>query len=481
MSIKRSVILGVCGLLAVVFFEPTPALAEEKDDGQEHGHGPEREKGAVRLSAEALKAAELEVSAAGPGEILETLDAPGEIQLDMDRLAHVTPRLSGVTAQVLKSVGDRVAAEELLAVLQSPDLGNAKIEYFTAAVNLELAKKDAQREKTVHDNTEKLLELLKDERDPAAIEKALNGASIGETKSKLLGAYSALRLARSVWARAEKLKEDKLISDASYDVAYKELESFRAEFNGAFEEAQFNYTLRLLQAEKALRLAEVNCQNAERRLHIYGLTDEQVARLPQEQGADVARYEVKAPFAGTVIERHVVLGEQANPERACFIVADLARVWCNLRIHVSQLPRLRVGQSVHIAVPGVDKPIVSQIVMVSSLISEKSRAGLVRVVLENPESALRPGLFVTGTVVLSQAQVPVAVAVDAVQVLENQNVVFVAGNEDGEFLPKLVKLGARDANMVEIKAGLSPGDKVVTKNSFLLKAELGKGEGGPDD
>jgi cobalt-zinc-cadmium efflux system membrane fusion protein len=115
--------------------------------------------------------------------------------------------------------------------------------------------------------------------------------------------------------------------------------------------------------------------------------------------------------------------------------------------------------------------------MVSPLVNEKTRAGFVRIVLDNPDRSLRPGQFVTGAIVLEELRPAVAVPVAALQVLEGKDVVFVQGDAEGEFVPRPVRRGYSDGRRVEIQAGLEPGEKIVVRNSFILKAELGKGTG----
>jgi cobalt-zinc-cadmium efflux system membrane fusion protein len=85
---------------------------------------------------------------------------------------------------------------------------------------------------------------------------------------------------------------------------------------------------------------------------------------------------------------------------------------------------------------------------------------------------------VTGAIVLEEIRAAVAVPVAALQTFEGREIVFVQGDAEGEFVPRPVRRGFSDGRLVEIPAGLEPGEKVVVRNSFLLKAELGKGEGG---
>ncbi|HKO90248.1 MAG TPA: efflux transporter periplasmic adaptor subunit, partial [Polyangiaceae bacterium] len=107
-----------------------------------------------------------------------------------------------------------------------------------------------------------------------------------------------------------------------------------------------------------------------------------------------------------------------------------------------------------------------------------------RIVLKNPGAAWRPGLFVTAEVVVDQGPAAVVVEEEAVQTVEGQEVVFVQ-QADG-FDARPVQLGRRGAaaggerpgRVIEIVAGINAGERYVSKNSFTLKAELGKSEAG---
>ena len=469
----------VSRLLLVTF--ACAGLCQRAHSADAHAGHQEEEKpehGVVRLTPQQLKMADLEVRPVGNAKLAQTMDGPGEIVLNEDRVAHLTPRVSGVATQVLKTIGDSVAKGEVLAVLQSPDLGSAKIEYFTAKLNLDLARLDLEREQTIHDNTKKLLELLKAESEPAEIEKQMQGQSIGDNKGKLLTTYSGLRLARSAWARTQKLQSDKLISQADYELAAKQLESAGAEFKGIYEEISFSYRQRLVQTQRALKVAETTDQNAERRLHVLGLTEKQLADLPQEKDEDIARYELRAPFAGVVLEKHITNGEHLDMVASCFTIADTSTVWCNVRIYPKDLAKVKAGQTVRVKVTGQEGMRTGAIAMVNPMVSEKTRAAFVRVVLENQDGLLHPGVFVTASIVLGEVQAPIAVPVAALQTFENQDIVFALGDHESEFEAKAVQRGYSDGVLVEIKSGLEAGQKIVVRNSFILKAELGKGEGG---
>jgi cobalt-zinc-cadmium efflux system membrane fusion protein len=106
--------------------------------------------------------------------------------------------------------------------------------------------------------------------------------------------------------------------------------------------------------------------------------------------------------------------------------------------------------------------------------SENTQSMLARAVVQNPDGLLRPGLFVTGELVVEEIEVPVAVLPGAIQSINEKTVVFVA--EGAVFEAREVELGTSDGNYAQVLSGLNAGDHYVARNSFLLKAELGKSE-----
>ena len=103
--------------------------------------------GRVELDEETLQSAEIDIETAGPARIKTVLELPGEMTLNMDRVAHVVPRLAGVVADVHKDLGDVVKRGEILAVLDSRELADLKSEYLSALKRLELAQTLFDREK----------------------------------------------------------------------------------------------------------------------------------------------------------------------------------------------------------------------------------------------------------------------------------------------------------------------------------------------
>jgi membrane fusion protein, heavy metal efflux system len=201
--------------------------------------------------------------------------------------------------------------------------------------------------------------------------------------------------------------------------------------------------------------------------------DDQLASIESNQSLTV--YDLKAPISGTVIDRQISLGEYASEQKPSFVVADLSTIWVDLSIYRQDLNRVRDGDEVLIDPDDGGADIKSNISYVAPIGSPDTQTAIARIVLANKNGRLRPGLFVTARLVLAKRNVPVAVRVGAIQTLENKTVVFVREGRD-KIEARPVELGESDAKFVEIRAGMSAGEPYVAENSFVVKAEMGKGE-----
>jgi cobalt-zinc-cadmium efflux system membrane fusion protein len=118
-----------------------PDHAAEPGAPDEHAH-----EDVVRLTPEELAEFDIKVAVAGPGVLRATLEVPAEVQFNPDRLVHVRPRVPGVASEVRRKVGDRVRTGDVLAVLESRELGRAKADYLAALARERLARANYRRE-----------------------------------------------------------------------------------------------------------------------------------------------------------------------------------------------------------------------------------------------------------------------------------------------------------------------------------------------
>ena len=191
-----------------------------------------------------------------------------------------------------------------------------------------------------------------------------------------------------------------------------------------------------------------------------------------ESNQSLTVYELRSPIAGTIIDRQVTLGEYVSEQKPAFVVADLSSVWADFAIPRRDLQRIKVGDTVLIDTEDGGKPVEAKVSYLSPVGASETQSALARAVIANPEGRLRPGLFVAGRVVMTEKPVELAIKLNALQTLENRTVVFVRSGE--KFEPRDVELGQRDGEHVEVTFGLEPGDVYAAKNSFVVKAEIGK-------
>jgi len=257
---------------------------------------------------------------------------------------------------------------------------------------------------------------------------------ISDQRSEQAAAQRRLELARTTYERERQLWQDKISAEQDF-----------------------------LQARQALQEAEIALSNARQKISVLS-------------GSSVAsggnRYELRAPFDGVVVEKHLGLGEVVSETTNAFTLSDLSRVWVTFGVSPKDLNKVLVGKSVTVNAPELSAEVTGTVAYVGSLLGEQTRTATVRVTLPNPKGAWRPGLFVTVLVDTDTRQTKVAVPEVAIQTVEDKPTVFVR-TDDG-FKAQPVEIGSRAAGLVEITEGLEPGVQVAAAGSFILKSELGK-------
>jgi len=234
-----------------------------------------------------------------------------------------------------------------------------------------------------------------------------------------------------------------------------------------------------LQAQQAMSEAEIAVQNARQKLSAIGAGVGSGSGPGSGSGKNLNRLELRAPFSGVVMEKHLAQGEAVKEDAIVFTLSDLSTVWAEIAVPQRDLNLMRVGETVTVKATAFAAEAKGKIIYVGELLGEQTRTAKARVALANPDRAWRPGLFITVDVLsgsanrnANAADAAVAVASDAVQMVEEKPVVFV--ETAGGFLAQPVKLGRSDGKMTEVLAGLKPGVRYVATGSFVLKAELGK-------
>lgn len=181
-------------------------------------------------------------------------------------------------------------------------------------------------------------------------------------------------------------------------------------------------------------------------------------------------YSVKAPIDGVILSRDIQIGMNTG-ETPLFLIADLSQVWVELDVFGKDLGKVQAGQTVSIQTLDGDR-LDGQIDWVSPLASHASQSVQARVVLDNSAGKLRPGQFVRGKVQVAQIPVALAVRQSAIQQFRDFRVVFAKIGDTYEV--RMLELGERNAEWVQVTGGLKPGTEYATANSYLIKADIEK-------
>jgi cobalt-zinc-cadmium efflux system membrane fusion protein len=268
----------------------------------------------------------------------------------------------------------------------------------------------------------------------------LASSQVADLRSELQAFEQRLALARITLAREKSLWEDQVSAEQDY-----------------------------LAARQAQQEAANSVQNARQKLASLGAAT---------SGANLARYQLRAPIAGTVIARDVAAGEAVTPDKPLFTIADLSSVWLDLAVPARELANVAAGSAAQVRGAGTDATATAKVAWVSALAGEPSRSATARIVLPNPHGSWRPGLFASADIGAVERLAPVSVSKQAVHAIDGHSAVFV--RVPGGFMAQPVTTGLDDGTFIEIATGLRAGAVHAASGSNLVKSEHDKTDAGHD-
>ena len=207
------------------------------------------------------------------------------------------------------------------------------------------------------------------------------------------------------------------------------------------------------------------------RLRALDIPEEEIARL-RRTGRSSRRIAVIASVDGIVIEKPVQEGMRVNAGEPLYKTADLTTIWLIAQVQEQDLGTIVPGQratSTFVAFPG--RTFEGTVEFIYPTLSAETRTARVRVVLPNPDGALRAAMYANVQIAASAGAEPI-LSVPSSAVLDSgaRQVVLVARDE-GRFEPRPVRLGVRGDDWVQILDGIKAGDRVVVGANFLIDAE----------
>jgi membrane fusion protein, heavy metal efflux system len=265
----------------------------------------------------------------------------------------------------------------------------------------------------------------------------LDSLEVGEAHSAYLQARTQHEVAKADFERAEKLRADQIIAQKDHMRAHAEYEKAKA----------------------ALRAAED-------KLRMLGVNSAQSAG-----GKAVSTFPLTTPFAGTVIEKHAILGELAQPDKSIFTVADLSRLWIEANLFEKDLGRIKLGADALVTVAAYpDEAFNGKLTYIAAVMDKETRTVQARVEVANPGGRLKPEMFATAAIQTGAKGKALLLPEEAVVLMRGQPTAFVEAR--GGFEARPVQMGEKLRGRVAIRAGLEAGERVVTAGAYTLKARI---------
>ncbi|MGQ0633757.1 MAG: efflux RND transporter periplasmic adaptor subunit [Planctomycetaceae bacterium] len=349
----------------------------------------------------------------------EYVTANGVATYNQNRLAQLAARVPGIVWRVEKNVGQAVSEGDVLAILDSVEVGRAKAELLSTVVRYDLSVRNLARLKSI-------------------------AASV----------------------------PDRMLREAEAQVREDRVRRFNA------QQTLVNLGLPIELAE----CEQLGDEALADRLHFLGLP-ESITRTLDPKKTTANLIPLIAPFAGVVIGREMVVGEMVDSSHTQFTIADVRRMWLVLNVDREDAPLIDIGQELVFRADGMPGEATSRISWISTEVDRKTRTVQVRAEVDNPslddgpdasegQRLMRANMFGTGRIRTKNRPQAVAVPGEAVHTRGGRRLVFVPRDDGRTFEPRVVQTGLSQQGFTEVLAGLAPGDAVITRGSYMLKSEL---------
>jgi cobalt-zinc-cadmium efflux system membrane fusion protein len=287
---------------------------------------------------------------------------------------------------------------------------------------------------------------------------ALHSHLVHETVGALAQAYAAGDRARGavIFAQQEKAR-------------YSHLYSIKA---ASLEESQ-RADQDLLQAQNQLLDAQASVRME--REHLSELLQVAPESLTRDKLYDQEIVPIRSATDGVVISRNVSVGQVVKAGDVAFVVTNLSTVWITAAVNEHDLALVHAGEEADATTQGYpDAVFHGRVTMVGDTLDPQTRTVPVRIVVPNPGTRIRPGMFASVRIAEPLTTHQMFVPEDALQEIGGKSVVFVSS--DGTHLhAQAVTTGMHSGGQMEVVNGLQPGDRIVVNGSFMVKSEMLKG------
>ncbi|HEY4261874.1 MAG TPA: efflux RND transporter periplasmic adaptor subunit, partial [Schlesneria sp.] len=264
----------------------------------------------VTLTDAKLAAAKIQVAAVEQRTLNPVRTVPGRIEYNGTRHVSVKSPADGLVQKMAVTVGDRVEAGQLLAVVNSPELGERRADVLKQQADLELARRDRDWWRSIQTNLIDLMAKLKRPQEIASLEEEFQDRILGDYRRDIFSAYSKFRTAEAINANLKPLSGG-VISQRMVLEQASARDSASATFQAACEQAVFDAKQKVGRADSMFDDASRRLAVARQRLTwLTGQSADQIGDLSKEEM--LSTWPVVAPFSATVEELFIAATERVR-------------------------------------------------------------------------------------------------------------------------------------------------------------------------
>jgi cobalt-zinc-cadmium efflux system membrane fusion protein len=202
-----------------------------------------------------------------------------------------------------------------------------------------------------------------------------------------------------------------------------------------------------------------------------GFTEAQIDELGTKP-QDLVLMDLRAPFAGEIVERVAVRGSLVEVGKPLFTLVDHSTVWAILQVPEAELGRVQVGQTVELHVASLPNEVFAgKLTWIGPAVDERTRMTRARAEFANPNRRLKDKMFASARILTRQVSEAMLVPSSAIQRVGGKAFVFVKQGED-LFDARAVALGAKHHGRREVVAGLKPEEQIAVTHAFALKSAM---------
>ena len=399
----------------------------------------------------------------------------GKVSLNEDRISHIFPMVEGTVDSVSVTLGQKVKANDLLIVIHSREIGQAKLDLYQARLQREIAivKRDLQTR--IAENTRLLIDELRLGRPIQQIESKFRDLGMGDYRERLLASYAGYLKAQADVVRLENVRDSGAVSGKLLLSAQSTRDADLATFQARVEQIDYEMQTSILLANQNVKEAETRVAVDATSLRILGVDANDIESVdPTDQGEAISHYPIRAPFDGTVITKDCTVREQVRPSASILTVADLSTVWITADVFEENVPLLRSLDQQTVSIINEawpDKTFSARVFYTGEIMDEKTRTISLRAIADNSHGLLKPGMFVNVSISGGQSASAMTIPTDAIQEHEGKKFVFVQA-QGTRFVRRDIQTGVNAQGRTVVLRGLGPKDQVVVQGAFVLKSKM---------